>query len=1415
RSNRVQAVAIVNPNPDPPNSPNIERCGSGNATFTAQMGSNPGNIIHLFDMPAGGTPIATASAAPYLLTAPSVTATTTFYLQTTNTSKGCISNRKAVSLIILPKPQPPTGFAGSRCGTGPVTFSLNLGGASNMAARLYTSPSAINFVDEKASHPYILTFPDLSTTSTFYVSSFNIAQNCESDRVSIVAVLTPFPDPPVAHGNAARCGPGTVSLTAGMGTIQGDAIRFFNSATGGQLLAAISTPFNNDPNNKLYSYPTPQLTTTTTFWAEVLNTIPNCTSLQRTPIVATVNPIPGLPLVEEVKRCGPGPVTISGNHGTPSPQNGVFRVYSSLSAPQPIYFSAGPPYSVSIPNVNTNSTFFVSILDLQTGCESGRVPVDITIHSFPDQPSANNVARCGEGTITFTAIQGASAGDEVRLYDSPTSTSPLVVVSTSPFLLRSNITNNATFYITAYNSQTGCESPRKMVEARVNPFPEPPTPNQSQRCGPGSVGIPVLPNLNNASQVNIYASASANVPIATLTGIPYMFTTSNLIQTTTFYATSVNSSTNCESIERVPILAIINPIPSVPEIEDVQRCGAGSVTFTIKMGNVPGTQVRMYTVNSSVLPPAIIDDSFPYEITTQAITTTTTFYFDVYNQSTTCVSSRKEAIAKVIPLPGAPSVTNTSRCGEGSVIILGEMGFPQGTTLRMYDAPFFGNLISADNLAPFELPTDLLTNTTTYYVESFDALTGCAGPRSPVVVTILPLPGVPPSQTLERCGPGSFSFSATLGNPPGNMISLYDAPIGGTPLLTTTDLPYLFNTPTLTSTTTYYLEVTNTLTGCISKQRSAIQLVINPLPSPPISGSFRRCQAGIATVTAQMGLVAGTEIRLYSNPIGGNPVSIDAIEPYELNTPPVASTRTFYLEVANTFTGCVSERTPAVVTVVEAPGMPIVRDVTRCGPGVVSLTVIMSPPLGDIIRAYDAPQNGNLIAADYSEPFIFSTSITATQTYYIESYNIQTQCASPRVQAFALVKPLPGKPIVENVYRCGPGEVTFTVSIESPGGTEVRLYASLGANNLIVSSGNFPFTLTSPYINTTTNFFFTSFDEATGCESNKIQATAVIEKIPAMPGAPNITVCALQGSTHPVTFSVAINNPNGTLLNLYTHQNATQAVAFTAQAPYHLSIDAPVGTFSTYFLEAVYTNTGCASKRVPVVATLNPIPSLPQTQNITICGSSIVTITAHYSGNGTPEIRLYTASMGTLPISFDKVPPYVINTPLLTQTTTLFLESYFHETNCSSNRVPVIVTVNPVPNLPLANNDGPKCKGEIFRLFVTSPLNNLSYHWQGPNDFSATGSQVSIPIPETGVYSVVAVTPEGCSSAAASTLVEVNPLPAEPVLGYYDEFGAQQHFLCEGRELNLMVINYPQYPRGTTFLWEGPNNFSSYPHPFP
>ncbi|MBK8599139.1 MAG: hypothetical protein IPN83_26980 [Holophagales bacterium] len=136
---------------------------------------------------------------------------------------------------------------------------------------------------------------------------------------------------------------------------------------------------------------------------------------------------------------------------------------------------------------------------------------------------------------------------------------------------------------------------------------------------------------------------------------------------------------------------------------------------------------------------------------------------------------------------------------------------------------------------------------------------------------------------------------------------------------------------------------------------------------------------------------------------------------------------------------------------------------------------------------------------------------------------------------------------------------------------------------------------------------------------------------------------------------------------------------------------------------------------------------------------------------------------------------------------------------CASPASTTSVTVNPIPATPTAGNGGAVCEvGTI--LLTASTVAGATYAWTGPNGFSSSAQNPTIPsatVAMAGTYSVTA-TVGGCASPASTTSVTVNPIPASPTAG---NGGA----VCEGGTITLTASTVS----GATYAWTGPNGFTS------
>lgn len=125
--------------------------------------------------------------------------------------------------------------------------------------------------------------------------------------------------------------------------------------------------------------------------------------------------------------------------------------------------------------------------------------------------------------------------------------------------------------------------------------------------------------------------------------------------------------------------------------------------------------------------------------------------------------------------------------------------------------------------------------------------------------------------------------------------------------------------------------------------------------------------------------------------------------------------------------------------------------------------------------------------------------------------------------------------------------------------------------------------------------------------------------------------------------------------------------------------------------------------------------------------------------------------------------------------------------------------VKPTPALPAISSSSPVCEGSALTL-NTSALASASYDWNGPNAWSSSTQNNTLPGATTalsGSYTL-AVTVNGCTSDTATENVVVNTVPDTPTV-------ISNNPLCEGQTLSLAGEGAP----GAQYVWNGPNAWAS------
>ena len=184
---------------------------------------------------------------------------------------------------------------------------------------------------------------------------------------------------------------------------------------------------------------------------------------RKVPIMATVNAIPAEPMIVSGNstRCGEGIVTLQTVVG----QNGTTCYwYDSENSADTIH--SGTSFQ---PELSQTTVFYVSSVNVETGCASARVADTAMIYSVPSSPSVNDAARCGAGPVTLNVtVEDTSwtvqwfANDTVTelLYTGPQYVTDTLEVSTVPYV----------YYVQC--SDEHCQSSRVMLTVMVNAIPE-------------------------------------------------------------------------------------------------------------------------------------------------------------------------------------------------------------------------------------------------------------------------------------------------------------------------------------------------------------------------------------------------------------------------------------------------------------------------------------------------------------------------------------------------------------------------------------------------------------------------------------------------------------------------------------------------------------------------------------------------------------------------------------------------------------------------------------------------------------------------------------------------------------------------------------------------------------------------------
>lgn len=354
--------------------------------------------------------------------------------------------------------------------------------------------------------------------------------------------------------------------------------------------------------------------------------------------------------------------------------------------------------------VSSSGTYYLRAFDNTSGCWSKSTSIAVTLGP-PPAPEVERAGRCGEGSVTLTAI---GTGSSYRWYDSNDDFIDETITSTYTTPALSGTTQ---YKVSAVNN--GCEGAKTLVTATVlTGAPANPIIYSSPDCNGTAVLKMVsggsMPDLINYWQSSPDATSTAN---------------SNLVDSVkkvgTYYLRTYNSPGQCWS----PPSFVTVTMPAGQPVAPASLSGYGSVTLKADPV-IPYIQYWFSSANSTN-----IDDAI-----SPTVTTSGTYYLrgkDSYQGCWTLAQPVAVTILDVCP----PTATGGSRKGPGSVTLTAT---GSASLFRLYTTSTGGTPLQSNSTGIFLTP--VLEQTTTFYISSVNQEGYESSSRTPVTAIILPDP---------------------------------------------------------------------------------------------------------------------------------------------------------------------------------------------------------------------------------------------------------------------------------------------------------------------------------------------------------------------------------------------------------------------------------------------------------------------------------------------------------------------------------------------------------------------------------------------------------------------------------------------------------------------------------------------------
>lgn len=645
----------------------------------------------------------------------------------------------------------------------------------------------------------------------------------------------------------------------------------------------------------------------------------------------------------------------------------------------------------------------------------------------------------------------------------------------------------------------------------------------------------------------------------------------------------------------------------------------------------------------------------------------------------------------------------------------------------------------------------------------------CSSQRTPVVATVnvAPALAITANQTICNNAITPLNVTSSLSNYNAYVWSpatdLYTNAAATTPYVAGSNASAVYLKSATASAAVYTVSATNSVSLCAQVAKDT--MVVLPGAVTATGSPSYACMSGTASFTLSPATGYGngafqwqisSDNVLFTDVLGATAISY--------TTPATTATRYYRATLKNSanavclnsISDTIKVYNPLVTTTI--PG-------AHCGPGTVTLG---ANSIDGNLKWYTGATGGTSVAGgiSYTTP-----SLATTTTYYVEaeSYGSVTGVVgaggttlsgsgqSPFAQFYEGARTqyliTPADLNAAGIYAGNITSLSFNVSTKSSTFPYTNYSISMGSTTVSSLTAILTPTLTTVYGPT-------SYSSVLG--ANTFNFTAPY----AWDGVSNLLVdiCFSNDPTSSGTFWSSNDQVTATTKSY----NATYGM-YADNSALCGATTGGTTTSATLLPVITFAEAGCVSPRLPVVASINPIPTagVSPIGTTTICAGNTATLTgsggtAYQWRNATGNIAGATA--GTYPAGTSGSYRVVAITAA---------------TGCSDTSAAVNVVVNALPVVNLGN-DTTFCSGNS--LILNAGTNGNSYLWD-----NATTSQTRV-VTTTGNYYVKVTNTNNCIGRD-TILVTVNPTPIVNL--------GVDTFLCVGASFTMNAGN-----AGAAYLWD-------------